>query len=1089
MLAREPFAIENVTFQLRRLLAQQLGPSIPKPLDFVTFDPSATFVALQTILDRTHRDLAYLVQEESDLSAELDRLEQLSRQVLTAADEGQPIGLQHYTDVWYVKTFDTFLIYTAAHPSRWPTVKPPLLPPLPPSTSSYPRPPHRDPTDVRYRSRTSAASVDLVLESAQRTQSATTDLPNGFAKHRLLTSQGYDRSEPSDRPNPVLEPAVALDGSAGVPSDSEDRASDQDGKTGATASAQAAPATSIENPIEMEEVPSSEYTDLDLVHPPPLPLPPSLLESLDALPVSLPPLPPSPSSSTQSSSSELAVKEQTHGARVDRKALMAPPEKPTDTTPVPDPVAKAATPCHHLFEWAAPQPYEDGKWPKRFLAGRPEGGLRQRESSYRRLASKNSRRVVKTPAAVYRPTKVDTASNAEPLVSLPAPDAIAGHPISTGLPNPSVSSVSPANVCLPPSPDVIATPDAGDCQPEFMDIESHPEPHEIVDQLNLPMVTPAVELPDIPLSQPTPFLFGAEALVNSNPAEFDFDMGDIDVGLMPPELPLLPDIPDADLDALVEQINNGNWTEFEQANAATWSALLADPFIDASFGADMVAQLDLAFPEPEMATDLAPQPAWEQETPAFDVNLPLFEPQLAQTPLPFEADHPFAMMLAEWHQENGTVNFEVADASGLAPAPGVPVVQAPADMANPFPAPAATEQIPFPSAADDPWLPVAGESTSAAGEVVTPLSPGPMLHDPYLEAMWTTSFPIDPLIDTAPAVLPTVTGGLSPAVDNVEGRYPASTSKSKPEPLPNSLPAGDEAQSGASQPPTTAASCLDQAKEVPKAVPAKVDADSSARPSRKQNSKGKGKVKDKDTPAAKAEVSQPEKSSAIAGRIIKKACPKWRRAAGPLKPSPVAGEGSSGGTSKPVSAVPAPTPTSHDGKAGAPNSESPASSANDGNDEPLVEDDNLEQPLFAPIPLEIANAALAAASAIPNFAQHNRICDDRLVLMLIDPTVQEYLGKLDKVVDVGSFQLELEDGVDESLPEQWSGAARDEMAFILDPKWESFDTDWDSSGSILKELATAWLDAVTAWPEISRFNPEALRSSLLAALVDEGLLL
>lgn len=221
MLAREPFGIKNVTYQLRRLLAPQPGCNMPKPQDLVTFDPLATFVALETILDRTQCDLAYLVQEESDLRAKLVRLEQLSQQVLTAARAGLSYGLRgcvtwkydhfllasrSYDDyrrmkeqdpsASYLETFDKFEIFIAANPFRWPVTKATLLPPPPPSPSSYRRLPHRDATDARFCNPVSTALADTSPESAQRALLTNTDLPNGVSQPLLPTSHGYVCPEP-----------------------------------------------------------------------------------------------------------------------------------------------------------------------------------------------------------------------------------------------------------------------------------------------------------------------------------------------------------------------------------------------------------------------------------------------------------------------------------------------------------------------------------------------------------------------------------------------------------------------------------------------------------------------------------------------------------------------------------------------------------------------------------------------------------------------------------------------------------------------------------------------------------------------------
>lgn len=218
---RVPFSIKNVTFQLRYLLPRPPGCDIPRPVDLVTAEPLAILDALQTILDQTHNDLETLAREESEMGAKLVRFEQLSKQVIDAADVGQQyVGLRGYV-TWtyehylsasrsyddyrrtkeqhpgasYVKTFDSFELHTAANPVRWPTIRAPLVPARL-QAPDYVRPPHRDPTDVRFQRQ--ALEVSPAYDGTSTASAASPQLalvPTTPRPPLPSTRQGYDRSE------------------------------------------------------------------------------------------------------------------------------------------------------------------------------------------------------------------------------------------------------------------------------------------------------------------------------------------------------------------------------------------------------------------------------------------------------------------------------------------------------------------------------------------------------------------------------------------------------------------------------------------------------------------------------------------------------------------------------------------------------------------------------------------------------------------------------------------------------------------------------------------------------------------------------
>lgn len=910
-----------------------------------------------------------------------------------------------------------------------------------------------------------------------------------------------------DRPSPVLESAAAiLDGSADVPSDSEDRASDQEGKTGATASAPSAPATPVSNPTEMEEVPSSEYTDLDLAHPAPLPLSPTtLVESLDALSIASLPLPPSPASSTQSSSPELAAaEEQTDSVVETRKALMATPEKPqaseqlqdqclelqlrkqsvAPASPVvqgcsaiavvSDPVVETATPCHHLFEFAAPMQYEQGKWPKRFLAGRPDGGLRQRESSYGRLASKHSRRVVKIRATVQRPVKVETASPAEPPAVLPAPDAIAGHPLDICLPNLLGSSVSPANVCLPPSPDIVATPAAIDSVPEFMDLESIEEVHETVEQLDVPMVTPAVESQVIhpSLSPCSMALSGLGPVPDMNLADCEVSMANVSSESPPQDL-VLQDHPSADgMYMPSEEIPGWTLANIQQA-PALYNNLSAGTNSVVPLAFDFEFQLD---PWPSSsATMMDEAPSSVPQTGVFEFGVDQQPPGPAglQVAQPMDPDELFLA-------QELTKYLATASPRGNTQAQTVQEAEAPAENATPPDATAASGQVSSTSVEVDPRPVEPGESIAAVAaiEVETPRTPGPMLYDPVLAGQQSPSLFTPPGYDPL-MTLATMAAEKSTADPGEVGPHPVSSSNPDPEPLTSvALAAVVEPQPDVGQLPAASTSFSDKVEEVSQTEPVKVAVDSSASPAGEQN--GQATVTNVDKPATQAEIGSngnPRERVILQPRFNKK------RAAKAYKQSLAAGEGSSGDVRAPAPAVTAPAPAPQEVAADAPVRESTATSADNGNADPPAELDNSKPHSYHPsLPQENESAAAEVASTIPLSIPHNQVTDARWDEMLHDSAVKGYLKKLESVVEEGVAQLAFEEGIDERLPELWKKAALDEAVFLISFQWVSFAPGQEPSTEVLQKRANVWLDRVTQFNVLRTLKPEILRKHLAAEM-------
>ena len=880
----------------------------------------------------------------------------------------------------------------------------------------------------------------------------------------------------------------------------EIRASDnkEEGQTVATTSP--APAIFVETRVSPKEVSSLRHTNLDLEDLPPLPESPVTSSPL-------PSLPPSPVPSSLSFEPE-SVRQKTELAVESEQALIVSTEKPQAseqkqdgcqdqrlprqnvalTSPVMQGALATVTQDNHLVEWSLPQ-QESGKWSRRFLAGRPGGGLRKRRSPKRQLVEESNLRVVKIRGSVQRPVKAETTTILEPLAEFSAKDLLAALPAIDCPPSSSVSPVIPANVPLPSSPTVSASaaPASAECMQGLMDLESI-ETLVAEEDRGLPMVISAAEIPEVSATLP-PDSLDVDMAVDVDHVESDLDIVDIDVALSllgrPGGMEL--EVPPIDEDDELLR----HWTEVERS-IAQWNLLGSTDF-------EMSRDLDFAVAPMDQTLPAVFEPVPPQEE--FDFNQPVLVPEVEVPSVGAEEPGFFTSLMAACDVPEGFVHLECANFSPLTQALEFQPAEAPADVGYPLDATSATEQ--FPDALLDPALFTAQPPTVTAGESLSPLLSDTLASGLQLDPAWDPSVSLDSLFNIAGAMLP-VTGGLSPVVENEEERHPACSSEPQPAPV---------------QPDTVLAlaattSCLERPEVSTPADPAPVQGSTgpSASPTRQQ--KGKDRALDEDKPST--ELGQEKKVVAIGDRKILK--PRFSRlsrkkhAAGASMPSLVVGEGSSrgAGTSVQATVQAAATPTTfHEGVAGARDAR-PAQSTDNGNDLPSNDaEDEFACPLFLPMPQSIEEAASSAVSQFPEpddkpssaapvprldtqdggkpFSAHDRVSDDKMAEMLDDPTIQIYMTKVGYVIDVGATSLALCQ-LEDDLCDLWADAARQQMAHTIATRMGSLTPGWDSSSLALAELAEAWLDAVTGWPEVDPFVPEFVRGEMMGEMAERRLL-
>ena len=225
MLPRKPLIIKDVMYQLRLILSPPPG-RMPSPQVLATFDPLAIHSALEKILDRTQSDKVNLEQEESELSAQLSHLNQLSRQIRTAASARQlsdPRGCGSWTydeylrsarnyDLYrqlkqqdptasYLENFDKYEVHSAANPFRRPPMTTTALFSRPVCAEPY-RPFPRVTVDAGFRDLKSRVLTD---EPKKRVYHGpiVADLPNGVSRPSLiLPTRDHAYSEQPGKESP-----------------------------------------------------------------------------------------------------------------------------------------------------------------------------------------------------------------------------------------------------------------------------------------------------------------------------------------------------------------------------------------------------------------------------------------------------------------------------------------------------------------------------------------------------------------------------------------------------------------------------------------------------------------------------------------------------------------------------------------------------------------------------------------------------------------------------------------------------------------------------------------------------------------------